>query len=65
MIRSLVALGAALMLAVVVALPVSAAEMCDSGRTFGRDHISGEARNGVLGPDVHPGMHGGFSGCVK
>ena len=39
--------------------------MCDSGRDYGAMHISVEARNGVLGPDVHPGMHRGFSGCVK
>jgi hypothetical protein len=63
--RSLVALAAGLLLTLGAALPAAAADMCDSGRDFGSMHISVEARNGVLGPDVHPGMHKGFSGCVK
>lgn len=63
--RSLVALAAGLMLTLVAAFPAAAADMCDSGRDFGSMHISVEARNGVLGPDIHPGMHQGFSGCVR
>lgn len=63
--RSLIALTAGLLLALGAAFPVAAADMCDSGRDFGSMHISVEARNGVLGPDVHPGMHRGFSSCVR
>ena len=65
--RSLISLTAGLLLALAVAFPAAAAEpeMCESGRTFGSMHISVEARNGVLGQDVHPGMHRGFSGCVR
>ena len=63
--RSLLALAGGLLLALATAFPVAAAGMCDSGRDYGSMHISVEAQNGVLGPDVHPGMHRGFSGCVK
>ena len=63
--RSLLALSAGLLLALAAALPVAASSMCDSGREYGSMHISVEARNGVLGPTVHPGMHRGFSGCVR
>lgn len=63
--RSLIALAAGMLLALAAVIPASAAEMCDSGRTFGSMHISVEAQNGVLGPDIHPGMHAGFSGCVR
>lgn len=31
------------------------------GRMYG-EHISSEARAGMLGPDLHPGMHQGFRG---
>jgi hypothetical protein len=63
--RSLLALAGGLLLALATAFPAAAADMCDSGRDYGAMHISVEAQNGVLGPDVHPGMHRGFSGCVK
>jgi hypothetical protein len=63
--RSLLALAAGLLLALGAAFPAAAADMCDSGRDFGSMHISVEAQNGVLGPDVHPGMHRGFSSCVR
>jgi hypothetical protein len=63
--RSLLALTAGLLLAFAVALPATASGMCDSGRDYGLMHISVEARDGVLGPMVHPGMHRGFSGCVR
>jgi hypothetical protein len=53
------------LLTLAAAFPVAAADMCDSGRVFGSMHISVEAQNGVLGQDVHPGMHRGFSGCVR
>ena len=63
--RSFLGLAAGLLLALAAAFPVAAADMCDSGRDFGSRHISVEARNGVLGQDIHPGMHLGFSGCVR
>jgi hypothetical protein len=63
--RSLLSLTAGLLLALAAVLPAAASEMCESGRTYGSMHISVEARAGVLGPMVHPGMHKGFSGCVK
>jgi hypothetical protein len=56
---------AGLLLAIAVAVPAAASGMCDSGREYGSMHISVEARNGVLGPMIHPGMHRGFSGCVR
>lgn len=31
------------------------------GKMYG-EHISTEAKAGVLGPEVHPGMHRGFAG---
>ena len=62
--RSLIALAGGLLLVLATALPAAAADMCDSGRDYGSMHISVEARNGVLGQDVHPGMHRGFSACV-
>jgi hypothetical protein len=63
--RSLLSIFGGLILALAAALPAAAADMCDSGRDYGLMHISVEARSGVLGPDVHPGMHRGFSGCVR
>ncbi len=63
--RSLIALAAGLLFALGAAFPAAASEMCKSGRAYGSMHISVEARNGVLGRDVHPGMHRGFSGCVR
>jgi hypothetical protein len=63
--RSLLALAGGLLLALGMAFPAAASGMCDSGRDYGLMHISVEARMGVLGPDMHPGMHRGFSGCVK
>jgi len=63
--RSLVALTAGLLLALAAVLPAAASEMmCDSGRDFGAMH-SAEAQNGVLGQDMHPGMHQGFSVCIR
>ena len=63
--RSLLALPAAILLALAVALPAAASGMCESSRAYGSMHISVEARDGVLGPTMHPGMHRGFSGCVS
>jgi hypothetical protein len=63
--RSLLALTAGLLLALAAALPAAAADMCDSGRAYGSMHISMEAKAGVLGQAVHPGMHRGFSVCVR
>lgn len=33
------------------------------GKLYG-EHISSEAKAGMLGPDVHPGMHRGMSGWM-
>ena len=63
--RSFLALTAGLLLALAAVLPAAASDMCESGRTFGSMHISVEAKDGGLGQMVHPGMHKGFSGCVK
>lgn len=63
--RSLIALAAGMLLALAAVMPAAASGMCDSGRVYGSMHISVEAQNGVLGQTVHPGMHQGFSGCVR
>lgn len=63
--RSFLALTAGLLLALAAVVPASASDMCESGRTFGSMHISVEAKAGVLGPTMHPGMHRGFSDCVR
>lgn len=63
--RSLIALASGLLLTLALVVPASASSMCESGQTFGSMHISVEARNGVLGPELHPGMHRGFSECVR
>jgi hypothetical protein len=36
---------------------------CGSGREFGQHHAQ-MAQNGMLGKDMHPGMHQGFSACL-
>ena len=62
--RSLLAITSGMLLALAMALPAAASDMCASGRDFGSMHVRKEARSGMLGPDVHPGMHRGFSACV-
>jgi hypothetical protein len=63
--RSILAIAAGLLLAVVAALPAAAteAEMCASGRDFGAMHAE-HARAGMLGQEMNPGIHQGFSVCL-
>ena len=63
--RSFVALAAGLLLALAAALPAAASDMCESGRAYGSMHISMEAREGMLGKALHPGMHRGFAVCIR
>jgi hypothetical protein len=63
--RLVVSLIAALVLAFVVVLPSAAAVECESGRMFAQDHVVPAAHPGMLGDDMHPGMHHGFSFCVR
>lgn len=51
----------AAVLAFALAVPAFANGADGRGRAYG-DHIRTEARAGVLGPEVHPGMHRGFHG---
>ena len=48
-------------LAFALAVPAFATGAGGMGRMYG-DHIRTEARAGMLGPEVHPGMHFGFHG---
>ena len=51
----------AAVLAFALAVPAFATGADGMGRMYG-DHIRTEARGGMLGPEVHPGMHFGFHG---
>lgn len=62
--RSLAALATGLLLVLALAAPAAAADMCDSGRDFGQMH-SVEARAGMLGMEMHPGLHRGYAGCME
>lgn len=63
--RSLIALASGLLLAVALAVPAFASEeMCESGRMFGAMHAA-EAQAGALGKGMNPGVHHGFSHCVR
>jgi hypothetical protein len=63
--RLVASLAAALSLAFVVVLPSAAAVQCEPGRMFAQDHIVPAADAGMLGRDTNPGMHHGFSVCVR
>ncbi len=53
-----------LVLALVVAVPAFAQEdHCASGRAFGQHHAE-MAQMGMLGKDMNPGMHQGYSTCL-
>lgn len=67
--KALLVIALSIVLVVALAVPALAAPPFDKngpahhgmGRMFG-EHISTEAKAGVLGPEVHPGMHHGFAG---
>ena len=55
-----------MVMAMVFAIPASAAGPCDGdGAAYGQDHISDRATSGNIGPDGHiPGSHEGFAKCL-
>jgi hypothetical protein len=55
---------AALLLIVAVAVPPAAALDCESRQMFAQEHIIPAAHAGMLGGEMNPGMHHGYSVCV-
>jgi hypothetical protein len=62
--RIVVSFAAGLLLILAVAVPSVAAAECGSGQMFAREHVVLAARAGMLGGDMNPGMHHGYSTCV-
>jgi hypothetical protein len=62
--RIVASLVAGLLLILAVAVPSVAAVECESGQMFAFEHIVPAAHAGMLGGDVNPGMHHGYSICV-
>ena len=63
--RCVISFVAALLLIAALGVAPAAAVECESGQMFAQDHIVPAARAGLLGGAMNPGMHRGYSVCVR